>query len=269
MQIDANMLGQIEPVIVSAPTARNGVTLIQRLLNSSRKIIVFGENAMVASKLPEIVHTGVNELSAHSDSLKASRDRFLSGDSEYWSSDLWPDEQAFIRALLTSFTSLVSVYEQSARSFGFTRWGIKHPMDKPTMLGQLLALLPRARAIFVYRDPFEVIASAKSRSFVQDEAGVREYAENWSKNLQKVRDDASPRVLTLRHEDLAGPNAGQWIGRIEAHTGVAGIDPEVLSRRINTFGDPQSGGSYIEPTPLSDRERAIIEEVAGEALAAA
>ena len=40
------------PIFITAPSARNGVTLIQRLLNSTRQIMVFGENTLLVDHLP-------------------------------------------------------------------------------------------------------------------------------------------------------------------------------------------------------------------------
>ena len=49
----------LQPVFITAPTARNGVTLVQRLLNSSKQIIVYGENTDFMSVLPKLVHSTV------------------------------------------------------------------------------------------------------------------------------------------------------------------------------------------------------------------
>ena len=64
-------------MFVVAPCARNGVTLLQRLLNSSRKIIVYGENVYFMHRLPEMVRFIVHAYKTHGKSIEASRQRFL------------------------------------------------------------------------------------------------------------------------------------------------------------------------------------------------
>ena len=50
----AKLVKQMTPVFLVAPTARNGITLIQRLLNTTRQIIVYGENPAFVQTMPSL-----------------------------------------------------------------------------------------------------------------------------------------------------------------------------------------------------------------------
>ena len=243
------------PVFVTAPTARNGVTLIQRLLNSTRQIIVYGENLTLMSTLPSSVHSNVFFFNTAGAELKESRERFLSGDSEYWTSNLWPDVEAFMLQLFDAFYRGVTLYDESSKRDGFQRWGIKTPMDSPQMISRMRSLMPRARFVFIYRDPFEVLRSAKARNFVTDLHSVREYTYKWARHTNEVLADDNGTLLVPHHELVESP--AQWIDELERFTGVRGIDRSVMERRINTFGDE----GYVDPTPLTNDEEAVIREV--------
>jgi hypothetical protein len=76
--------------------------------------------------------------------------------------------------------------------------------------------------------------------------------------------------MVLRYEELT-VRPDEHIEKIEAFTGISGIDRSVLQRRFNTFaGDRERGYSpseYIEPEPLTPEEEAALRGAAEEALA--
>ncbi|MEQ8844067.1 MAG: sulfotransferase [Phycisphaerales bacterium] len=265
----ATAMQQLSPVFITAPTARNGVTLIQRLFNSSRRIAVYGENLILMDRLPMLVHTTVFQHKACAEEIRDSRRKFLEETTEYWSSNLGPDTEESMLLMFDSFYRHVKMYDDTARRDGFDRWGVKHPMSNVHMIERLRTLLPKSRFVFIYRNLFEVAASAKARQFIKSAADMRNYAVMWQTNLLRVLDEKAPDTLILRHDELVADPADA-VARIEAFTGVTGIDQSVTQRKINTFDSNLPGrasGSYVAPMPLNDEETDILRRFAADALA--
>ncbi len=246
----------LSPIIVTAPTARNGVTLLQRLLNSSRQIIVYGENTMIMDHLPKIVRSATFFYKASGEEVKEARRKFLSETTESWTSNLWPDMEAFMLRMYDAFYAGTLVYEQSTRQYGYERWGIKIPMTNPGMVEIFRVLMPNCSVVGIYRNPYEVVRSAKARNFITDLAGVQHYAAQWAANLRALQ-EKSGEVHLIAHDDLAA-NPEAVITKLERVTGVTGMDRTVMDRRINSFE------GYVEPEPLTDEEAAAIQAHAGE-----
>jgi len=241
----------ISPIFITAPTARNGVTLLQRLLNSSGRCVVYGENVTLTCTLPQICQSESDTHRRLGEALRASRERFLREGPEYWSSDLWPDHERFMLLMFGSFFRAIEHYEEQAAADGFERWGIKNPMRSPEMIQRLRVLLPRARFLFIHRDPIETARSAKARRFVRDAEDVREWARQWLTHTETVLADRRPDTLVVPYAALlADPE--NWIARLERFAGVAGIDRRVLETKINSFD------GYIEPAALTPEEERIV-----------
>jgi len=270
-QLDLNQLANsFRPTIVTAPTARNGITLIQRLLNSTRKTIIFGENTQLMETLPKIAATNHAIHHQMGQGLERSRQKFLNETSDYWSSDLWPSTEKFMMLGFEMFYKAAMIYRQSASEYGFPQWGIKNPMTQPQMMHTLAQLIKPARFVVVYRNPFDVVASAKARQFITDQQQVANYAKQWRDNLQAVRDHPPQHLMLIRHETLAA-EPETILPELERFAGVEGIDRAVLERKINTFAGRESDGhaadQYIAPAELTTPECDLIREHAGEMLA--
>lgn len=259
----------LPPVFITAPTARNGVTLLQRLLNSSRQIIVYGENQYLMEALPASVHNarGIHEQGGAE--IRATRDRFLHETTEFWSSNLWPDTGAYFAQTVQAFQGFLDLYQRCSQEYGFSRWGIKHPLAFP-VFARLYALLPGVRYIYVYRDLRDVARSSKARRFVKSRADLDQLINTWCESVRAMQKLRAENLLILRHEDLV-QDPDTWIRRISEHTQITNIDPAVMTRKFNTFRGPAEIGcaenEYIAPAELTESETALIETRAGELLA--
>ncbi len=259
------------PVFVTAPTARNGVTLLQRLLNSSRQIIVYGENAHFCEHLPAAVCEMLRIQRTAAQTQAESRRRFLQETTEFWTSNLWPDAEAYLNQTLATFQDFARLYATCTKRYGYNRWGIKHPFSSIAAFESFFMMFPQARFVYVYRNVFDVARSAKARRFVKNAADCARLAASWQQSVLRVRDVQRDNLLRIRYEDLvAEPNA--WITRLADFTGVTGIDPSIMQRKINTFRGPRDHGysptEYIAPTALTDEEHDAIASAADAGLRA-
>jgi hypothetical protein len=262
-----NLAHSFTPTIITAPTARNGITLIQRLLNSTRQAMIFGENRQFVQTLPTLTITNyVNHQQGHAE-LEASRQKFLNETTEYWSSNLWPDSGRYMMLTFEMFYKAAMIYRQTAQECGFKHWGIKNPMTDRKMVHNLGQLMRTARFVVIYRNPFDVVASAKARQFITDQQQVTQYARQWQDNLQAVRDHPPNHLMLIQHEQLTA-EPEPILQELESFTGLTGIDRSVLGRKINTFAAPEGAGhapdGYIAPESLTEQEVTVIEQEAGQ-----
>jgi hypothetical protein len=262
--------GDLRPVIVTAPTARNGITLIQRLLNSTRQIIVYGENKHLCEWIPELVFNVAGIHAKLRQNVEEVRQRFLTDTTEFWSSTLWPDTGLYYRETLVGFYRLLEVYQECSQRYGFQRWGLKHPFNSPAHLERFMTLVPQGLFIFIYRNLYDVARSSKARRFAQTPEDFAQMATNWRTGLCAARAAQRPNLLMVRMEDLVA-DPEPWITNLEQFTGVHNVDRTVMSRKFNTFRGPTQQGysptEYIEPEPLTETEAAMLDKHAGDVLA--
>lgn len=259
------------PLLVAAPTTRCGTTLVQRLLNSSENALVFGEGVFAALRaLAALAREQLDEHGARSAQQRVDLARALRGE-QFWCPHLMPDVAGYLDAWRGALDGLVRFHEREARALGRPLWGAKHPKVSAEELELLRELIPGARIVYVTRDVFAVIRSAKARRFLRTLPEVGDYARRWAENVLGARTafrDA-PGVFFLRHEDLER-NRTEALARLAAFTGARGMRAEVLDVRVNTWSGTREGQApdqYVAPLELSGEERSAIERAAGEAIA--
>lgn len=258
---------EFRPIFIIAPTARNGITLVQRLLNSTRKVIIYGENLHFMEHLIECVFSHLAVLQQN-EAFKASRKRFLNETTEYWSSDLNPDLEAYLSVHLDCFYRFVALYEHSGQQDGFSRWGIKYPFKSILQLNRMRALLPNSRTLYLYRNLFDVARSMKARGWANTQDQLAALATQWQDNVCQMLETCPDDVALIRYETLL-ENSREVLSQIEQHVGVDGIDQSVLERKINTFattGEGLSPSGYVEPIPLTSEECNVLRAGASRAL---
>lgn len=257
---------QIQPIIITAPTARNGVTLLQRLFNSSREIMIYGENAHLCEMFSALVYKAFETHLNLGAQMEATRRRFLTETTEFWSSNLWPDTQGYSQLMVQLFRKAIEYYQFSSEQYGFSRWGMKYPFNSISYLDRFMSLVPQGRYVYIYRSLFDVARSSKSRKFTVTLADYQQLADTWSKSLEVVHKTPLSNLLIIRYEELV-QQPHMWIDRLRDFTGITRIDPEVMTRKFNTFsGSEQHGmatGEYIAPTALTAEETAQLQLTAG------
>jgi len=257
---------QAEPIVITAPTARNGITLIQRLFNSSGKILIYGENRHFTEEVPTIVYQAYAMHSQQAAQAKAAMERFKKEGSEFWSSSLFPDTMQYMAAMVESFGKLVMVYQRCAEQDGFAHWGIKHPFTSIGHLDRFITILPSGRYLYIYRNLYDVVRSAKARKFIKNLNDVCAYTRRWTESVNTVLANKIDSLLTIKHEDLVA-DPEHWISQMEQFTGITGLNRDVMNRKINTFKGPADLGyspnEYIPPEPLTQDEIQTVQQIAG------
>ena len=251
------------PVFVIGPTTRCGTSLLQRLLNSTGKIVIYGENFALLQTFPDIIRNYQREGDAKRKVIAMARDLLVTKKEDFEASSLFPDFDNYLRALISSFRFLLRSYRDDAASLGFERWGIKHQIRHQTSFAILPRLLPDVRYVMIYRDLLPVARSAKAR-WPGDFRGPqdwRRFARSWADNIRTMQRFSGDAFLLFKYEEfIADPEP--HLQRLEAFTGIEGIDRAVMTRRINDqprfAPDGSANADYRPPQALSEEETGLM-----------
>ncbi len=256
----------VHPVFVFAPTARCGITLIQRLLNSSGEIIVYGENAIIANTLPQ----NMFRISITAKSHEDARRKLLDGEYDFWSSAIWPDIKEWSGSVIGALDMFLRTYQDCSAKDGFDKWGIKNPVDDARYCAFFYETFPSSKIIFVYRHILDVVKSYKARKWLPDVQACSDLVVRWRNNVNYMLGcNVHDRVMLIRYEEMVAKPA-RYAELLEKFAGLSGIDQSVFERRINTFkGTEENGHSpdqYIQPSDLSEQEIDVIRELSDDFL---
>ncbi len=255
-----DMCRQLSPLFIWAPTTRCGVTLIQRLISSSRQFIIYGENTYYTGRLPSAVH----DVAATKEEGEKSRQRFLEGDYNFWSGSVLPDNAILLHSIMRAFYQITMAFEDSSRKDGFLRWGLKHPAVEVKRIQRIVQrLLPRAQHLFMYRHVEDVARSSKSRRWINSDEDVHALAANWSEGVTSLLEFSAnnAQAMTVRYEELVAKPQVIMDG-VAQFLAIDNYDIDIMNHRVNTFqGKSERGHSpseYIQPSQLSERERELL-----------
>jgi Sulfotransferase family len=273
MQLDVpNRYLALSPVIITAPTARCGTTLVQRLLCTGDNSFLYGEEVGLHIRTLTGYLIGlIQQFERGGAAADAEFERALSGDQANWSPGLMPPTPVMLKAWTETYYQIPSALADYGASIGRPVWGFKGPDYARDMLRAFLMLMPKARILYVFRDLHEALKSAKARRFVTSDDDVAAFCAKWATNLREASDlRADARVLFLKYEDLIADRAAT-VAAVEAFTGAAGLKADVFDVKVNTFkGDEARGFSptqYIAPAELTASDRAAITAHAGSVMA--
>lgn len=244
---ELDRLGEIpaatdEPVILMAATWRSGSTLLQRLVVSSGEVLVWGEPwnrcdlvGMLRRSLQPFDGDWPGDAATAPDATAAEL-------SDRWIANLFPPVGDLVESHRALFRRQ---YAEPAKDFGVSRWGLKAVRYSVDDARYLRFLFPRARLVFVLRDPVDAWRSYRSfnlRSYVRwpDEPVITatHFGRLWQDRVDAFLDHASDLdALVVRYEDLQG--GGSVLDELDRHLGVA-VDRSVL--------DSVVGGT--EPAPI-------------------
>jgi hypothetical protein len=274
MQLDVpNPYLALSPVIITAPTARCGTTLVQRLLCTGDNSFLYGEEVGLHIRtLTGFLIGLIQQFERGGAAADVEFERALAGDQDDWRPGLMPPTQVMLKAWIETYYQIPAALADYGTSIGRPIWGFKGPDYARDMLRAFLMLMPKARIIYVFRDLSEALKSAKARRFVTTDEEVAAFCAKWATNMREVADlRADVRVLFLKYEDLIADRAAS-VAAVEAFTGAVGLKADVFDVKVNTFmGDEARGFSptqYITPADLTEADRAAITAHAGPVMAA-
>jgi Sulfotransferase family len=261
----------LDPLVISAPTIRCGTTLLQRLLCSSSRALIYGE--LCAQDLEFLLNLYVfksQQYQTRKREVAAALDSVLTRNVDNWIPTLMPDVDEYLKALGRGAFSGIEYCREYARSAGRPVWGFKYPGWNPAMLQLVRALMPRARFVFIHRELKDCLGSAKTHSLSYGTAyskdDIREFCRAWAENENYMLSlCGEAEVLSLQYQDLVSePQA--TLAKLAEFTGVEDMDPKVLDRKINAWVGSesvnQSKDGYFPPAGLDDFDWQMINATA-------
>ena len=235
------------PVFVLGAGWRSGSTLLARLLSTPRARLMWGEpyhysDVLLAAR--RIIESITDDwppeefiVSAHLDSLE--------GLSHTWIANLFPTPDDLIGALQDFY---ISLFGQPAVELGFESWGVKEVHLSGLDAAALHYLFPRARFIFLVRNPVDAWQSYRAMGaswrFTDRGApvgGAIRFARMWTRQTNSFLDTSIENAIVVRYEDLVSEQA---IARIESFLDER-IDRSAIEQRIGSshFGRQRRFGN--------------------------
>ena len=253
-----------KPLFIWAPSVRCGSTLLQRLISSTKDVLVFGESYRLIKDLPfeikkleSTIHNTRNLIAENID--ERGYNRFRDGDFYFWSPNVMPDQQIELEAqhltlsaLQSEFDTMILNYEHCALSAGFKSWGVKTPEFIPQGLAYLLGRYPESKHMFIYRNLIDVVKSAKARSQDPKRPKMIYHLPSFCNNYETSLNQLFRTMYGVKYETLKDN-----IDLITENFGLGRADHGIFDHKYNIFGEWQPG-QYIPPAELTDEEMEVV-----------
>jgi hypothetical protein len=237
------------PIFLLSAGWRSGSTMLQRLLMSDPRVLIWGE--------PYDECGLIQALAGSARAFRAGwppKVYFYDGTppdqlTGEWVANLFPALEDWRLAQRALFDTL---FAAPARRAGAQRWGIKEVRLTAEHCAYLRWLYPRSKFIVLYRHPLEAYRSYSryGRSWYdvfpdRPMFTPAEFGAHWHTLLSGyLRDNTDLDAMIVKYEDLAGGNFP--LDQLDRHLGTS-VDRKVLDRKV---GSSERGGERVTVNAL-------------------
>lgn len=239
------------PVFLICGGGRTGSTMVERLLVSTRQVLVWGEHGGILIRQLRALMEGMQTWMR----VKARGQfaRFLKEGYNAWIPNMNPEPVAFSAACRAFLETSLG---QPARALGYPRWGFKEiKYGKPAILF-LQELYPDAGFIFLIRNPLDCLKSIKSTGWYPSDYGAspETFLNEWTRITVDLLDleNQCPNAALVRYEDLL-TKPEECLLRIAKAVGIA---PEAFDRAMF---ESKERGTTKAPVALTDEDWQAVE----------
>ena len=249
------MPGGGTPIFLLAAGWRSGSTLLQRLVMSAEKALIWGEPYGRAGLVPSVTRVlQTFQPTWPPDGAFASPDLRREAPESQWIANLYPEPGALRDGLRAMFDTWLQV---PAATRGYPRFGLKEVRLSVLDAMALQWIYPDARFVFLVRDPWRCWSSMKGHRWVlrwpdQAVTEVAQFAQVWTGLSRSFLAWDDPAAVRVRFEDLRNPATN--LDALEAHLGLR-MDLGVRDVTVR--------GIRKEPSELTPAEIQCIDEVCG------
>ena len=238
-----------EPIFLLSAGWRSGSTLLQRLVMSDPRVLIWGEP-----------YDECGMIQALAGSMKAFRagwppdEYFYDGRAPKqltgeWIANLFPSLVDWRNAQRSLFDVMFS---ESAKRAGAERWGIKEVRFTSEHCAYLRWLYPRAKFVFLYRNPLDAYRSycRYGRSWYDTFPDrpiltPAQFGAHWRGLMEGfLREAQALDALLIKYEDLV--SGGAALGELDHYLGIT-IDRTVIESKV---GSSERGGKKAHVNAL-------------------
>ena len=244
------------PIFLFASCWRSGSTLIQRIINSDGRFILWGEPFANCNLIPDLA----NSLRPLNESYPSSNDVITTGDfdstdtplSNRWTANLYPGMEDLMGAHRQFFETL---FGEPAYRRNYAGWGLKEVRLSIEHALYLKWLFPNAKFVFLYRNPYKAYRSCRSwpNLFMHyPEKGVyspKVFGEYWKLMTEGyIKESSKVGGMVIKYEDFC-QEGYPLFDALQSYLQL-NLNREVLTKRI--------GGNKKAP-PIPPGELRILQ----------
>lgn len=228
------------PVFVLSAGWRSGSTLLQRLVMSDDRVLIWGEpydRCCYVQRLAESLKALGGDWPPDRFFLSNREETGNTDHSSEWIANLYPDFGDLRTAHRAFFDRL---FVDTAAARGYERWGVKEVRLSAEHATYLKWVYPNARFLFLVRDPLAAYKSYRIFRPWYDrwpESPVLTpgaFGRHWARIAESfVWTHAALNARLIRFEDLIGGRTD--IDELSGYTDLD-LDPEILNRRVTGRG---------------------------------
>lgn len=245
-----------EPIFLFSSIWRSGSTLLQRLINASNEVLVWGEAGGALNSIQDTYARYQQMLGDGGQIYKhgyggngASQfDKFKDGGDDIhnkWIACMNPPLEHIEHQLRTL---LNGIYMTPAEELGFSRWGLKEVNSGIETAQFLKRLYPNAKFVFLVRNPFNCILSIKKRKWLDaldHPDPLLLHAKHWRKLSQEFR--KSDFGMLIKFEELVSDQ--EVIMKLRDYLNIDSIPVDFIAN------------SHVDWPTKDKQELSIIEKI--------
>jgi hypothetical protein len=213
------------PIFITSPCNHSGGALLQRAVCGSQNGFCFGDNFY--DEISSLVDWAGGLIDRHKQ-LKDSEEMILNAaldrQPKSWMPELSLPFDLYIGSLLSVVYNLPFTAQTYIAEIDREIWMTSRASISSERLDLLLSLFPKGKAIFIYRNPVDMVRDAMRDN---PEVNIRSLCATWNTMMHDYLKFSHTNLLKIRYED-ATEQTPDFIAALEDFTAVKGLQKNII-----------------------------------------